>query len=85
MGQKMTRSKKVVLIKNQFLHARQPREGIFEVRWYWGLIFTIVYPSFYLNAHYDRDAYYDTFEWIFIQNIMLTYFEIINYTFFILQ
>ena len=31
MDQKMTRSKKVVIIKNQFFHARQPREGIFEI------------------------------------------------------
>ena len=30
MGQKMTGSKKVVFIKNQFFHARQPREGIFK-------------------------------------------------------
>ena len=28
---KMTRAKKVVNIKNQFFHARQPREGIFDV------------------------------------------------------
>ncbi len=29
MDQKMTRSKKVVIIKNQFFHARQPHEVIF--------------------------------------------------------
>ena len=32
MDQKMARSKKVVKIKIQFFHARQPREGIFEIR-----------------------------------------------------
>ena len=32
MDQKMARSKKVVIIKNQFFHACQPREGIFEIR-----------------------------------------------------
>ena len=31
LDQKMARSKKVVIIKNQFFHARQPREGIFEI------------------------------------------------------
>ena len=29
--QKMTGSKKVVIIKNQFFNARQPREEIFEI------------------------------------------------------
>ena len=32
MDQKMARSKKVVKTKNQFFHARQPCEGIFEIR-----------------------------------------------------
>ena len=32
MDQKMAGSKKVVITKNQFFHARQPREGIFEIR-----------------------------------------------------
>ena len=32
MDQKMTRSKKFVITKNQFFHARQPREGIFQIR-----------------------------------------------------
>ena len=31
MDQKMTRAKKVVNLKNQFFHARQPREGIFDI------------------------------------------------------
>ena len=29
IDQKMTQSTKVVIMKNQFCHARQPREGIF--------------------------------------------------------
>ena len=31
MDQKMAGAKKVVKIKNQFFHARQPRKGIFEI------------------------------------------------------
>ena len=31
MDQKMARSKKVVIIKNQFFYARQPREGISQL------------------------------------------------------
>ena len=31
MDQKMAQSKKVVKIKNQFFHARQPREEIFDI------------------------------------------------------
>ena len=31
IDQKMTGAKKVVNTKNQFFHARQPREGIFEI------------------------------------------------------
>jgi len=38
----MTRSKKVVIIKNQFLHARQPHERIFVIYSYRCLIFSIV-------------------------------------------
>ena len=36
----MTGAKKVVKVKNQFFHACQPREGIFEIWSYRGLIFT---------------------------------------------
>ena len=32
MDRKMAGSQKVVITKNQFFHARQPREGIFEIR-----------------------------------------------------
>ena len=38
--EKMTGAQKVVKVKNQFFHACQPREGIFEIRSYRGLIFT---------------------------------------------
>ena len=31
MDQKMAGAKKVVILKNQFFHARQPRKGIFEI------------------------------------------------------
>ncbi len=35
----MTGAKKVILVKSQFFHACQPREEIFEIRSYCGLIF----------------------------------------------
>ena len=41
MDQKMTGAKKVILVKSQFFHACQPREEIFEIRSYCGLIFVI--------------------------------------------
>ena len=31
MDQKMTQAKKVIKVKNQFFHARQPCEEIFEI------------------------------------------------------
>ena len=34
LDQKMAQSKKVVITKNQFFHARQPCEEIFEIRSY---------------------------------------------------
>ena len=43
---KMTRIKKVIKVKNQFFHARQPREGTFKIHSYWGLIFTTVFLNF---------------------------------------
>ena len=43
---KMARAKKVVKLKNQFFHARQPRKIIFDISTYWGLIFIIVWPIF---------------------------------------
>ena len=51
--QKMTGSKKVIKVENQFFHTCQPRKGIFEIWSYWGLIFTTdslnfeeLFPSF---------------------------------------
>ena len=46
----MAGAKKVIIIKNQFFNARQPREEIFEIHAQWGLIFMIVCPSFDLAA-----------------------------------
>ena len=50
---KMTGAKKVIKVKNQFFHACQPLEGIFEIQSYWGRIFTTytlnfeeLFPSF---------------------------------------
>ena len=37
----MAEAKKVTLLKNQFFHARQPREEIFEIGSYCGLSFMI--------------------------------------------
>ena len=42
----MAGATKVIIGKNQFFHARQPREEIFEIRSYTGLIFTTVYLNF---------------------------------------
>ena len=44
--EKMPGAKKIVNIKNQFLHARQPREGIFDIRSHRCCIFTITCQSF---------------------------------------
>ena len=46
MDQKMAGAKKVVIIKNQFFHARQACEGIFEICSHWCCIFTIFGQSF---------------------------------------
>ena len=43
---KMPRAKKVINIKNQFLHARQPCEGIFDIFSHQRCIFTITCQSF---------------------------------------
>ena len=44
--QKVTGAKKFILTKNQFYHARQPCEGIFEFRLCCGLIFAAVFGNF---------------------------------------
>ena len=43
--QKVTGSKKFIRVKNQFFHARQPWEGIFEIRSYWGLFSRTVFSK----------------------------------------
>ena len=45
----MTQSKKVVITKNHFFHARQPQEGFFEIYWYWGFIITVTCLIIYLK------------------------------------
>jgi hypothetical protein len=42
----MAGAKKAVTIKNQFFHARQPCEGISEIRSHWCCIFTVFGQSF---------------------------------------
>ena len=44
--EKMPQGKKIVNIKNLFLHAHQPREGIFDIRSHWCRIFNIICQSF---------------------------------------
>ena len=51
----MAGAKWVIVPKNQFFHAHQPREGIFEICSFWGLIFTTVWPSFYPTVQGARD------------------------------
>ena len=41
--QKLTETKKVKILKNQLLHACQPRKGIFEIFSYCGLFFMTVF------------------------------------------
>ena len=43
---KMAGAKKFIKVKYQFFHACQPREEIFEIRSYWGLIFRAVFLNF---------------------------------------
>ena len=59
MDRKIAGSKKVVIAKNQFFHARQPREGIFEIRSYTGLIFTTVCINFEHLFHFSVGTNHD--------------------------
>ena len=58
---KMAGATKVIIGKNQFFHARQPREEIFEIRSYTGLIFTTVCLNFehlfHFSAGTNQDGY----------------------------
>ena len=48
--EKWARSKKVVIIKNQFFHARQPRKRIFEIHSHWCCDFTTFFPELLMAA-----------------------------------
>ena len=50
MDQKMADAKKVVKMKNQFFHARQPRKGIFEIRLLLGYFFMTSFPELLMAA-----------------------------------
>ena len=50
MDQKRAGAKKVVIIKNQFFHARQPRKGIFEIHLHRGCDFTTFFPELLMAA-----------------------------------
>ena len=57
----MAGAKNVILVKNQFFHARQPHEEIFEIPSYRGLIFTPVCLNFghlfLFSASTNQDGY----------------------------
>ena len=61
MDQKNGRSKKVIEVKNQFFHAHQPHEEIFEICSYRGLIFTpvcLIFGHLFLfSASTNQDRY----------------------------
>ena len=42
----MTGAKNVKILKNQFLYARQPRKGIFEIHSYGGIFFMTIFWNF---------------------------------------
>ena len=48
MDQKMAQAKEVINLKNQFLHARQPHEEIFEIGSLKSCIFSVFCQSFKL-------------------------------------
>ena len=57
----MAGAKKFIKVKYQFFHACQPREEIFEIRSYRGLIFTTVWLNFEHLFHFsvgtNQDGY----------------------------
>ena len=55
---KMAGAKKVIKVKNQFFHARQPREGIFNIRSHQCTVdvFAIFSPVFSLRIFYKKHA-----------------------------
>ena len=46
----MAGAKTVVKIKNQFFHARQPGQGIFEIHLHWSCNFVTFFPEFLMAA-----------------------------------
>ena len=70
MDRKIPGSKKVVLSKNQFFHACQPREGIFEIQSYWGLIFTTDSLNF--------EELFPSFETFFQNFFLLKWFQMVS-------
>ena len=50
MDQKMARAKKVVILKNQFFHACQPRKGIFEIYPLLGCFLMTSFPELLMAA-----------------------------------
>ena len=68
--EKMTGAKKIIKVKNQFFHACQPREGIFEIRSYWGLIFTTDSLNF--------EELFPSFETFFQNFFLLKWFQMVS-------
>ena len=68
--QKMTGSKKVINVESQFFHACQPREGIFEIQSYWGLIFTTDSLNF--------EELFPSFETFFQNFFLLKWFQMVS-------
>ena len=48
-GQTSARAKKLVIIKNQFFHARQPRKGIFEIYSLLGCFLMTFFPQLLMD------------------------------------
>ena len=67
---KMTGSKKVIKVENQVFHACQPREGIFEIQSYWGLIFTTDSLNF--------EELFPSFETFFEKFFLLKWFQMVS-------
>ena len=58
----MTGAKKVVSVKNELFHAHQPREGIFEIYSYRGLIFELFSQNFELLFP-NFDGFFQKYFW----------------------
>ena len=61
--QKMAGSKKVLKVENQFFHVCQPRERIFEIQSYQGLIFTTDSPNFE-ELFPSFETFFQNFFWL---------------------